>query len=64
MTSPLTILQWISWICLVALAASMFLGLGVDTANRRACRRAGGVVIYTNNAEWHCVGATPERGGQ
>ncbi len=28
------------------------------------CRRAGGTVTVTGHGEWHCVGATPERGAQ
>lgn len=29
--------------------------------DKRQCRRAGGVVTETEH-DWHCVGATPERG--
>lgn len=31
-----------------------------NAEDKRDCRRARGAVTETNNAEWHCVGATPE----
>lgn len=38
--------------------------LWLSFSDRRDCRRAGGTVVYPSgdyiDAEWHCVGATPE----
>lgn len=31
-----------------------------DSGDKRACRRAGGTVTYTDHGEWRCVGASPE----
>jgi hypothetical protein len=47
----------------VLLVAAALIAFGVwawrDAADRRDCRRAGGVVTDTQH-DWHCVGATPE----
>lgn len=52
-------------VCLVVLLAVVALtATGVwswrNAEDKRACRRAGGMVIEMDHAEWHCVGATPE----
>lgn len=35
-----------------------------ESIDKRACRQRGGTVVINHGSDWHCVGATPERGGQ
>lgn len=62
--------DWGDILATIAVALAILLVTGAVVAglvwswqnaeDKRDCRRHSGTVVEVGNAEWHCVGATPE----